>query len=120
MTPEENINGIDVKDAKEVTLTQEEVIQAKVAELKNRPDINEVIVLQAGEKVGYMKPPSRDQLKYATTISQGNQLELAEAVITAGWIEGDEALLKEDKYFLTIAAQIDTIIETETVNIKKY
>lgn len=112
---------IEVNDAQEVKPKwTDKSIEAKVKELKKLPNINVVFVLQSGDKVGFIKPPSRDQLKYATAVAQGNQLELAEEVMRSGWIEGDEELLNEDKYFLNIAGQIDTIIETELVEIKKY
>lgn len=112
---------ITVNEANEVKapLTEEQII-AKVKELKKQPTINSVFVLKYGDKVAFIKPPSRDQIKYATTVSQGNHITLAEEVFRAGWLDGDEEILNEDKYFLDVAAQIDTIIETEHVEIKKY
>lgn len=116
MGQEKNIevNGADDISAKDAA------IKAKVAELKKKHTINEVFVLEVEDKVAYIKRPSRNQLKYAMTANQNDPLGLAEEILKSGWLEGDEELQTEDKYFLDISRQIDTIIETTNVTIKKY
>lgn len=99
---------------------REELIKEKVAELKKKHGIKEMFVIEAEDKIAYVKRPSRDQLKYAMSISQNDPLGLAEQVLESGWLDGDEEIKTEDKYFLAVSAQVDALIETTTATIKKY
>lgn len=110
--------NIDVKDAED--LSQEAIIKAKVKELKKKHGIKEVFVIESDGLVAYIKRPSRAQLAYAMTMAQSNPLGMAEELLKSGWLEGDEELQTEDKYFLSISGQIDMLIETTQVEIKKY
>jgi hypothetical protein len=103
----------------ETKLTEEQIIE-KVAELKKKHKIKEVFVIESDEKIAFLKKPSRDQLKYAMSVSQNDPLGLTEHILESGWLEGDELLKTDDKYFLDISRQIDELIETVTVSIKKY
>lgn len=115
------MKDIDVKDAQEVIPTwTEESISVKVYELKRDHNLKEVFVIQAGDKIAFLKRPSRSQLAYALTLAQSNPLGMAEEILKGGWLEGDEELQTEDKYFLSISSQIDALIETTEVAIKKY
>lgn len=100
-------------------LTQEQ-IKEKALKLKKKHGLKEVWVLESEGKMAFVKKPSRDQLKYAMSVSQNDPLGLAENVLKSGWLEGDEELQTDDRYFLDISTQIDALIETTTVNIKKY
>lgn len=105
---------IEVKDAENVS------IEAKVAALKKKHGIKEVFVIECDGKIAFVKRPSRSQLAYAMTLAQSNPLGMTEEILKSGWLEGDEELLTEDKYFLGISAQIDVLIETTDADIKKY
>ncbi|MBB4117864.1 hypothetical protein GGR32_000136 [Mesonia hippocampi] len=100
-------------------LTQEQ-IKEKALSLKKKHNLKEIWVLESEGKIAFVKKPSRDQLKYAMSVSQNDPLGLAENVLESGWLEGDEELKTNDRYFLDITTQIDALIETTTVNIKKY
>ena len=100
-------------------LTQEQ-IKEKALGLKKKHGLKEIWVLESEGKIAFVKKPSRDQLKYAMSVSQNDPLGLAENVLESGWLEGDEELMNDDRYFLDISTQIDALIETTTVNIKKY
>lgn len=114
----DNAKEIQVNDVEDISL--EEKIKSKVAELKKKHRINEVFVLESNGLVAYVKRPSRDQLKYAMSVSQNDPLGLTEHILESGWLEGDDELKTEDRYFLDISRQIDEIIETTTVSLKKY
>ena len=101
-------------------VSKEETIKATVAELKAKHGIKEVFVLESDGLVAYIKRPSRDQLKYAMSVSQNDPLGMTEHILESGWLAGDDKLKTEDKYFLDLSSQIDVIIETTTVTIKKY
>lgn len=113
------LEDLEVKDAEEVQ-SLEAFIQAKVDELKKKHSINEIFVIQADDKLAFVKRPSRAQLAYAMTLAQSNPLGMAEEILKSGWLDGDEELQTDDKYFLSISSQIDAIIETTDVAIKKY
>lgn len=95
-------------------------IKDKAITLKKEHGLKEIWVLESEGKVAYVKKPSRDQLKYAMSVSQNDPLGMAENVLKSGWLEGDEELQTDDRYFLDISRQIDELIETTTVTIKKY
>lgn len=72
-----------------------------------------------GTKVGYLRTPTRQEISYATTFLPHDQIGYADAILQNCWLEGDQELKEEDKYFLSLVAQIDSIIEVEHVEIKK-
>ena len=112
------IKDIDV--VSETLDPKEEAILKKVAELKKKHNIKEVFVVKSEDKIAYLKRPSRAQLAYAMTLAQSNPLGMTEEILKSGWLEGDEELQTEDRYFLSITGQIDALIETTQVEIKKY
>jgi len=109
---------IEVEGA--IPLRTEADIMAEVARLKKKHQLKEVFVIQADDLICYLKRPSRNQMKYAMSVSQNDPLGMTEKILEAGWLEGDEELRTEDKYFYDISRQIDSLIETATVEIKKY
>lgn len=110
---------IEVNEAQDVS-KDVCAIQEKVAELKKKHNIKEVFVVEADGLRAFLKRPSRAQLAYAMTLAQSNPLGMAEEILKSGWLEGDMELQTEDKYFLSISTQIDDLIETTQVEIKKY
>lgn len=104
---------------KKTKLTEEQIV-AKVAELKKQHNIKSVFVIQTEDKTAFLKQPSRDQLKYGAAAFGNDPLGMTEHVLECGWLDGDEEIKKEDRYFLAISAQVDEIIETAEVEIKKY
>lgn len=112
-------NNIKVNGAQDVS-AREKQIKATVDKLKKEHGVKEVFVVEAEDKIAYLKRPSRAQLAYAMTLAQTNPLAMTEEILKAGWLEGDMELQTEDKYFLGITQQIDTLIETTHVEIKKY
>lgn len=72
-----------------------------------------------GCKVGYLRTPTRQEISYASTFLPKDQLGYADAILQNCWLEGDEALKENDKYFLSLVPQIDEIIEVEEVALKK-
>lgn len=104
---------------KKTKLTEEQIV-AKVAELKTKHKIKEVFVISTEDKTAFLKKPSRDQLKYGTAAYANDPLGMTEHVLESGWLDGDEEIKTDDRYFLAISAQVDEIIETAEVEIKKY
>ena len=82
--------------------------------------MRQIFVLRSGDKTGFIKRPSRAQLKYAMTMAQEDPIGMSENILESGWLAGDEELKNDDEYFLDIVSQIDTILSTTSVEIKKY
>lgn len=99
---------------------KEEAIRQKVADLKKKHNLKEIFVITSGEKIGYLKRPSRDQMKYATQVAQGNILELSEQVLRSGWLDGDMEIIEDDFYFYGATEQVEKLLETSTAELKKY
>lgn len=115
------VKDIEVTEALELTGESTDAeISARVAALKKEHNLKELFVIRSDNKIAFIKRPSRDQLKYAMTIAQTDPLGMTENILESGWLEGNKELKEDDKYFLDISRQIDTLIETTSVTIKKY
>ena len=62
--------------------------------------------------IGIMKPITRSVLSYASTkISEEGLYEFLEAAMRACWIEGDEAILDDDAYFIPASQTFNKMME---------
>lgn len=100
-----------------------EAVQKQIAKIEALKKANPKgvwqISAQGGSKVGYLRTPTRQEISYASTFLPNDQLGYADAILQNCWLEGDEALKEDDKYFLSLVPQIDEIIEVEEVALKK-
>ncbi|MEM8506237.1 MAG: hypothetical protein AAF717_00345 [Bacteroidota bacterium] len=116
----QNQKARNLEVVKEEVNPKEKEILDTVERLKKKHKIKDVFVVRSGEKIGYLKRPSRDQIKYATQVANGNPLEMAEQLLNSGWLEGDEEIRTDDFHFYGVADALEVIMETAVANIKKY
>jgi len=100
--------------------TSEAAILEKVADLKKKHKLKEVFVISSEDKIAYIKKPSREQMKFGMAQFANDPIGLTEHVLKSGWLEGDEELITEDEYFYAISSQVDALLETKAVELKKY
>lgn len=92
-------------------------IDAKKTELRKKyPD---VWSLRTGDKVAYLKKPTRKDISMARTLAAGEEIAYYELLMDAVWIEGDKEIRDDDDYFFNAYPQLGHMIETKIVELKK-
>lgn len=91
----------------------------KIAELKKKHNIDTVFVLEVEDLVAFLKKPSRADVAMARALGEGDYIKIQELLLDAIWLEGDEAIRKDDDYFLNALKVLDTLIESKRVELKK-
>jgi hypothetical protein len=80
-----------------------------------------VYELKCENLVGYVRKPTREEMKYALTFAtQNDPLGMAEALLESIWIGGESELIQNDDYFYSVASQVQSLVELKTVELKKF
>lgn len=82
-----------------------EQIEAWKAEHKN------VYRIDVGDKVCYLKQPSRRALSFAAAAGQTDPLRYNEIILKDCWLAGDEEIQTDNGLFLSISAKLPELIE---------
>lgn len=85
-------------------ITQEQ-IDAWKSEHKN------VYRIDVGDKVCYLKQPSRRALSFAAAAGQTDPLRYNEIILKDCWLAGDEEIQTDNGLFLSISAKLPELIE---------
>lgn len=94
--------------------------KASVEQIENwKKQHGEVFEIKADDKVGYIRAPKRAEVGLAFSYMATNPLKSTETILQSCWLGGCEDLRNDDKYFYSINAQINEIIEVAEVKIKK-
>lgn len=93
------------------------ITEKQICEWKEKH--GDVFELTVEDLVGYFKKPSRKTLMFASTQIQTNPLKFNEILMEQCWLGGDEALVKDDNYFLAVSGKLGEIIEIKQAEIKK-
>jgi len=73
-----------------------------------------------GKFAALLKVPNRKEISYATSgDATSDPFKMAETLINTCWIEGDEEMRTEDKYFRGVSSKIDKLIEVEAVSLEE-
>lgn len=84
---------------------------------QNPKGVHELIV---DDKKGYLRNPTRNDLKYAMTrLKSGGELDMVEALLEEMWLGGDQELLDDDDYFFGAASQIQELVKVKDGSLKK-
>lgn len=92
-------------------------MQAKIEAWKKK--YGEVYVYEVDDKKCYLKPADRKTISAAAVIGNGDMMKYNEVILQNCWLDGDEAILKEDKYFLGISQTLAELIEIKQGALKK-
>ncbi len=79
----------------------------------------DVFALKVENSVGYVKRPGRTELAHAEVMSNGNNINYNETLLTDCWLGGDESIRHEDRKFLGVSAQLADIVEVATATVEK-
>lgn len=71
-------------------------------------------------KTGFVRKPTREEMKYAMTFATKNDpLGMVEEILKSCWLGGDRELIDDDDYFYGAAEQLQTLVEIKTGELKK-
>lgn len=98
------------------------VSEQQIAEWKDKHGtISKITVFdkKAGNKVCYLKNPSRQALGYASMAGKGNPLKFNEMILNDCWLGGDEEIKTNDTLFLSVSAKISELIDVKEAELEK-
>ena len=101
-----------VKNSTKETYTPEHIGALK----KKHGDI---FLYEADGMTCILKRPNRTVISAASSVGTSDPLKFAEVILTNCWIEGDETLRTEDRYFLGLQQQINELVEIKVGKLKK-
>jgi len=70
-------------------------------------------------KTCYLRTPERKALSAAAVIGKNDPLKYNEILLNNCWLDGDEAIKMEDKYFLGISGKLADLVEIAEGELKK-
>ncbi len=74
---------------------------------------------EAGDKVCYLRHPSRKALGYASMAGKDNPLRFNEVILNDCWLAGDEEIRTNDTLFLSVSGKIAELIEVKEAELEK-
>ncbi len=79
----------------------------------------EVYKINVGDKVCYLKEPSRKALSFAAAAGQTDPLRYNEIILKDCWLAGDEEIQTNNGLFLSVSAQLPKLIEIKEAELVK-
>ena len=80
---------------------------------------HEVYYISIEGKKGYFRMPDRATIGYAMSQATNNPLGYYEALAQSTWLGGDNELLADDAYFLSICNRLSELIQIKEAELKK-
>lgn len=81
--------------------------------------IHEIEIPEDGLRC-YLKSPTRKILSFAAASGAQDPLKFNEVILEKCWIAGDEDIKTDDVLFMSVNAQIASVIEIKNSTIKKH
>lgn len=95
-------------------------IPAEVIENWKKENPRGVWEINIEDKIGYVRKPTREEMKYAMTLATKNDpLGMVEEILNSCWLGGDLELKDDDDFFYGAAMQLQELIEIKTGQLKK-
>lgn len=79
----------------------------------------EIFQINVGDKVCYLKSPSRRALSYAAAAGQTDPLKYNETILNDCWISGDEEIKTNNGLFLSVSAKLPELIDIKEAELVK-
>ncbi len=96
-----------------------ETVEQKIAQWKKKWPKGVYKYESEDGKTAYLHAPDRAVIGAAIVESHGDPIRHNEFVLNNCWIEGDECLRTEDRYFLSLQGFLDSMVETVRGELKK-
>ncbi len=117
MNKKENKNVTQATELELRSKIEKENFEKKVAEIKAK--YPNCFLLTVDDKQAFLKAIDRKVISMATSIGGDDKVKICELILEACWIEGDEAILNNDSYFLGAMPQIQGLIDIKQSSLKK-
>lgn len=76
--------------------------------------------IKVEDKTGYVRKPTREEMKFAMTLAtQNDPLGMVEEILKSCWLGGDQELIDDDDYFYGAAMQLQELVEIKAGELKK-
>lgn len=98
------------------------ISKEQIAEWKAKfGTVNKITVKDAenGNKVCYLRQPSRKALGYASQASKDNPMKFNEVILNDCWLGGDDEIKTNDTLFLSVSGKIAELIEVKEAELEK-
>lgn len=92
-------------------------IEQKIEEWKKKH--GDIFLYEVDNKKCYLRKPDRKTLSAASVIGKSDPMRYNEIMLANCWLEGDEEIKTEDKYFLGISGRLAELVEITEGELKK-
>lgn len=72
-----------------------------------------------GEYAAVLRAPDRNVISVAAMESGGDPIKNVSIIVDNVWLGGDEALRKEDRYFLGLQKHVDSLLDIKQGTLRK-
>lgn len=79
----------------------------------------EVFKIVVGDKVCYLKQPTRQILSFAAVAGQTDPLKYNEVILERCWLAGDEEIKTDTGLFLSVSTKISQLVEVKEAELVK-
>ena len=79
----------------------------------------DVFCVTVGDKVAYLKRPSRQALSAAAVVGKNDPMKYNEILLGNCWLAGDEEIKTDDSLFLGVSAKLGELVEMKEAELKK-
>lgn len=80
----------------------------------------DVFCVTVGDKVAYLKRPSRQALSAAAVVGKNDPMKYNEILLGNCWLAGDEEIKSDDSLFLGVSAKLGELVEIKEAELKNY
>ena len=108
---------MDKQDIKNTIMPEKNVVQEQIEAWKKK--YGDVLCVVVGDKVAYLKRPSRQALSAAAVVGKNDPMKYNEILLNNCWLDGDEEIKTDDSLFLGVSAKLGELVEVKEAELKK-
>lgn len=79
----------------------------------------DVFCVTVGDKMAYLKRPSRQALSAAAVVGKNDPMKYNEILLNNCWLAGDEEIKTDDALFLGVSTKLGELVEVKEAELKK-
>lgn len=99
-------------------MPEKNVVQEQIEAWKKK--YGDVFCVVVGDKVAYLKRPSRQALSAAAVVGKNDPMKYNEILLNNCWLDGDEEIKTDDSLFLGVSAKLGELVEVKEAELKSY
>jgi hypothetical protein len=85
-----------------------EITKEQIAEWQKKH--GKVFCIKVGDKICYLKKPSRKTIGYASVAGKENPVKFNEVFLKDCWLGGDEEIQTDDELFLSVSPKLSELL----------